>query len=103
MQYDMPALGSDFSDWAQLTGEYAKGLEALRRRQPGASARMMEIARLMKQYSDVVGQQGIPPIRTQSELARTAVVPSTNWLDKAVQMFPRLGIQANRSSATLSY
>ena len=47
MQHDVNALGTTFSDWADLAEEYAKGLEGLRRREPGASARMMEIAKLM--------------------------------------------------------
>ena len=74
-----PVLGSDFSDWAQLTEDYAKGLEALRRREPGASARMMEIAQLMSQYSTVVGQQGIPPIAVEPAPTRLQVQSSMNW------------------------
>ena len=47
MQHDVNALGTTFSDWADLAEDYAKGLEGLRRREPGASAQMMEIAKLM--------------------------------------------------------
>jgi hypothetical protein len=47
MQHDVNALGTSFSDWADLVEDYAKGLEGLRRREPGASAQMMEIAKLM--------------------------------------------------------
>lgn len=101
MHYDTPALGSDFSDWALLTEEYAKGMEALRRRVPGASARMMEIAQLMSQYSDRVSQQGIPPIRTQP--AHVPGKPSLNWFERAVHMLSSFELRTGRRGASLSY
>ena len=98
-----PALGSDFSDWAQLTEEYAQGLEALRRRVPGASARMMEIARLMSQYSAVVGQQGIPPIPVQQAPARLPMQPAMSWLERAVHMLSSFELRTGRHNTSLSY
>lgn len=99
----IPALGSDFSNWAELTEEYAKGLEALRRREPGASVRMMEIARLMGQYSTVVAQQGIPPIPVPHARARPPVRPSMNWLERAVHMLSSFELRTGRNGASLSY
>lgn len=98
-----PALGSDFSDWAQLTEEYAKGLEALRRREPGAFARMMGIAQLMNQYSAVVGQQGIPPIPVQHAAVRLPVQSSMNWFERAVNMLSSFELRTGRNGASLSY
>ena len=97
------ALGSDFSDWAQLTEEYAKGLEALRRREAGASARMVEIARLMSQYSAVVGQPGIPPIAVERAPARLPVQSSMNWFERAVHILSSFELRTGRSDASLSY
>ena len=104
MNYDAtPALGSDFSDWAQLTEDYTKGLEALRLRVPGASARMMEIAQLMSQYSAVVGQQGIPPIPARQAPARLPMQPAMNWLERAVHMLSSFELRTGRHNASLSY
>jgi len=55
MQHDVDALGTTFFDCADLAEEYANGLEGLRRREPGASARMVEIAKLMSQYRQLMG------------------------------------------------
>ena len=60
MQHDVIALGSTFSEWADLTEEYAKGMEGLRRREPGASTRMMEIAKLMSRYQQLMGSSDAP-------------------------------------------
>ena len=104
MNYDAaPALGSDFSDWAQLTEEYTKGLEALRRCQPGASARMMEIAHLMSQYSAVVGQQGISSIPVRHAFGRLPVQPAMNWFERAVHMLSSFELRTGRHNASLSY
>lgn len=88
MAYDAAFLGDDFSDWAQLTEEYAQGLEALRRCEPGASSRMREIARLMNKYAMVVGQQDIPPIRVREEPAHAANGPPHGWLARTMQLLP---------------
>lgn len=95
-------LGDDFSDWAQLTEEYAKGMDSLRRREPGASARMMEIARLMNQYSGLVAQQGIPPI-PQAQAAHVLRKPSRTWLERAVHLLSSLEFRTGRSNAALSF
>lgn len=63
-------LGNSFSEWSQLTEEYTKGMEALRRREPGASSRMMEIAGRLNAF-----QQPIAPPPTAS--ASVPLIPST--------------------------
>ena len=98
-----PALGNEFSDWAQLTEEYAQGLEALRRRVPGASARMMEIAHLMSQYSAVVGQQGISSIPVRHAFGRLPVQPAMSWLERAVHMLSSIELRTGRHNTSLSY
>jgi len=102
MQHEALALGTTFSDWSELTEQYAKGMEALRRREPGASARMMEIARLMTQYSGLVAQQGIPPIH-QPQVAHVARKPSMSWIERAVHLLSSLGFRTGRSDAALSF
>lgn len=67
MQPYAAVLGSDFSNWAQLTEQYSQGMDALRRREPGASAKMMEIARQLSQYALLTGQQPIPPMSVEPE------------------------------------
>ncbi|MGJ7491729.1 hypothetical protein [Variovorax sp. ZT4R33] len=49
MQDDTIPMGSAFSQWESLTKDYLEGLVALRRREPGASARMMRLAREMQE------------------------------------------------------
>jgi hypothetical protein len=49
MQLEAPALASIFSEWERATDAYLAGMEALRRREPGASARLMHLAREMNQ------------------------------------------------------
>lgn len=48
MQDDTIPMGSAFSQWESLTKDYLEGLVALRRREPGASSRMMRLARQMQ-------------------------------------------------------
>lgn len=100
MQHESMALGTAFSDWSELTEQYAKGMEALLRREPGASARMMEIARLMTQYSGLVAREGIPPIH-QPQAAHVARKPSRSWIERAVHLLSSLGFR-NGSNAALS-
>jgi hypothetical protein len=90
MQHDVIALGSTFSEWADLTEEYAKGMEGLRRREPGASARMMEIAKLMSQYQQLMGSSDAPsqPAAAQS---RSAAPRRTGWTQATLQML--LGVR----------
>ena len=95
-------LGNDFSDWAELTEEYAKGMDALRRREPGASARMMEIARLMNRYSGMVAQKGIPPI-PQPEGAHAVRKRSMNWFERALLVISGFELRTRRSDASLSF
>jgi hypothetical protein len=46
--YEPQVLSNTFSEWAELTVKYAQGMEALRRREPGASVRMMELSAQMQ-------------------------------------------------------
>ena len=62
MQHETLVLGSTFSEWSQLTEEYVQGMDSLRRREPGASARMMEIARRMTHYQQLVSGSGKEPV-----------------------------------------
>lgn len=49
MQYELSAMGTDYSQWERLTRDYQTGMEALRRREAGASENMMRIAREMQE------------------------------------------------------
>lgn len=102
MQHEVMTLGTAFSDWSELTEQYAKGMDSLRRREPGASARMMEIARLMSQYSGLVAQQGIPPI-AQVQAAHVLRKPSMNWFERAVHLLLSFEFRSGRSNASLSF
>ena len=102
MQHQVMALGTAFSDWSELTEQYAKGMDALRRREPGASAHMMEIARLINQYSGLVAQQCIPPI-SQPQAAHATRKPSMNWIERAVHLLSSLEFRTGRSDASLSF
>lgn len=48
MQIESSVLGSAFSEWSELTEQYALGLDAVRRREPGASIRLMELHERME-------------------------------------------------------
>ena len=85
MQHDVIALGCAFSDWADLTEEYAKGMEGLRRREPGASARMMEIARLMSQYQQLIGSSDAPS-KPAAAQPRSAAPQQSGWIRATAQM-----------------
>lgn len=54
MNYEPRVMGNAFSEWSQLTLEYAQGMEALRRREPGASIRMIELATEMQRFQKEV-------------------------------------------------
>jgi hypothetical protein len=104
MQHESPALGHTFSEWEQLTNEYADGMEALRRRVPGASARMMEIANLMSRYSELVGgPAGVPLIPIETGAGRGTRPRSASWFTRAVQGLPPFSGQPRRSSESLTY
>lgn len=85
MQHDVIALGSTFSDWADLTEEYAKGMEGLRRREPGASARMMEISKLMSQYQQLMGSS-TAPLEPAAAPPRSAAPQRSGWIEATAQM-----------------
>ena len=85
MQQDSFPLGSAFSDWTRLTEEYASGMDALWRREPGASSRMMEIADRMKQYGVHAGSDA-DVIRFQRAPERARMVPRLGWVARAAQM-----------------
>lgn len=55
MNGEASAFGHDFSKWARLTERYAEEVEALRRREPGASMRLMQIGHALKQHQDPFG------------------------------------------------
>lgn len=74
-------MGSAFSQWEALTKEYLEGLVALRRREPGASARMMRLAREMQECeARCGGPVYVPPPRVplaESQLAIPSVADQT--------------------------
>ena len=86
MQLQSLAMGNAFANWSDLTDEYMAGMQALRRREPGASARMMEIAKLMNEYQQVVGGDSavasLPQKLTQIH-ARPPAPRPTHWLKTA--------------------
>ena len=97
MQQNLMAMGTDFSDWAELTQQYASGMEALRRREPGASARMMEIARLMTQYQQLLCRSDVTPVaqltQAPAPVAVTANAASApRWFRWAAKIV--LGVRA---------
>jgi hypothetical protein len=95
-------LGSDFSNWARLTDQYSDGLEALRRREPGASARMMEIARQLRQYALLVGEAPLPPMSVEPETRRRSVGSTLGRLAMAIPTLPRIRVRRTLSTAALS-
>lgn len=48
MQVDPSVLGISFAEWLALTEEYSREMEALRRREPGASSKMQDLAKRMQ-------------------------------------------------------
>jgi len=48
MQVDPSVSGISFAEWLSLTEEYSREMEALRRREPGASSKMQELAKRMQ-------------------------------------------------------
>jgi hypothetical protein len=48
MRNETSALGQTFAEWERVTADYLKGMEALRRREPGASVHMARLAREMQ-------------------------------------------------------
>ena len=85
MHCEASVLGNVLSDWSELTEEYMAGMEALRRREPGASARMMEIAKLMSQYQQIVNGDGAIPT-TPQKLAEPTVRRTSGWLQTTATM-----------------
>lgn len=73
------ALGSAFSDWSELTNEYIAGMQALRRREPGASARMMQLAKLMSEYQQLLAGGATGTIELPA--AKPVAAPrASSWL-----------------------
>lgn len=95
-------LGSDFSNWARLTEQYLQGMEALRRREPGASARMMEIARQLGQYALLIGEAPLPPISVEPEPPQRAVASTWGRLALAIPTLPRIRVRRTLPTAALS-
>jgi hypothetical protein len=74
-------MGSAFSQWEALTKEYLEGLVALRRREPGASARMMRLAREMQECeARCGGPVYVPPPRVPLGESQLAVLPEPTRL-----------------------
>lgn len=48
MEVDPSVLGISFAEWLSLTEEYSREMEALRRREPGASSKMQDLAKRMQ-------------------------------------------------------
>lgn len=94
-------LGSDFSNWARLTEQYSEGMNALRRREPGASARMMEIAKQLSQYALLVGERPLPPISLASEPSEMSVASTLGPFAMAMQKLPRIRARRMLSMAVL--
>jgi|GEM_PF-5460501 len=68
MQHDTIPMGSAFSQWESLTKDYLEGLVALRRREPGASAKMMRLAREMQECeARCGGPVYTPPPRVEAQ------------------------------------
>ena len=84
-------LGNEFSNWSALTDEYMKGMHALRRREPGASARMMEIARLMSQYQQLMATDGVITVAPREMTQTPAPRKAHNWLKSAAATLFRAG------------
>ena len=73
MQHDTIPMGSAFSQWESLTKDYLEGLVALRRREPGASATMMRLAREMQECeARCGGPVYAPPPRVEAQPAAPA-------------------------------
>ncbi|WP_140844162.1 hypothetical protein [Variovorax guangxiensis] len=79
MHTETTALGSAFSDWSELTDEYIAGMQALRRREPGASARMMRMAKLMSEYQQLLGSAATGKIGLPA-VTPTAAPRASSWL-----------------------
>lgn len=85
MPFDTIPMGSAFSQWESLTKDYLEGLVALRRGEPGASARMMRLAREMQEcearcggpvYNPPPRHPGVAPTPPVKQLrARTDPAP----------------------------
>lgn len=72
-------MGSAFSRWEALTKEYLEGLVALRRREPGASARMMRLAREMQECeARCGGPVYVPPARVPLVASQLAVLSESS-------------------------
>ncbi|MDM0121640.1 hypothetical protein [Variovorax arabinosiphilus] len=85
-----------------MTEQYSEGMEALRRHEPGASARMMEIARQLRQYALLVGEAPLPPISAESQKTRQVSVASTlGRLAMAMPTLPRIRARRMLSMAVL--
>ena len=87
MHAETSALGSAFSDWSELTDQYIAGMQALRRREPGASARMMQIAKLMSEYQQLLGRGVGGTIALQTEPPAAAPGASSWFKSSAATLF----------------
>jgi hypothetical protein len=103
MDYEDSVLGGVFSEWTQLTEEYARSMDALRRREPGASSRMMEIYRRICQCQQRLGFAPVPQIVVQRPAPQQAATPrGAGWLTST--MDTPFGARKNgRPQPELSY
>ena len=76
MQIDPSVLGISFAEWLSLTEEYSREMEALRRREPGASTKLHELAKRMQSCeAQVLATPAVAngkrvPVRKQVQPAR---------------------------------
>ena len=83
MQHDTVPMGSAFSQWESLTKDYLEGLVALRRREPGASAKMMRLAREMQECeARCGGPVYAPPPRVEAQPVAPAKSTQRQQADK---------------------
>jgi hypothetical protein len=105
MNGEASAFGHDFSKWARLTERYAEEVEALRRREPGASMRLMQIGLALKQHQDPFGvgllgsQFAAPPPRRVATGAGKARRPLWRTWMRAASLRLRRRLRARNAAA----
>ena len=99
MQHDTIPMGSAFSQWESLTKDYLEGLVALRRREPGASAKMMRLAREMQECeARCGGPVYAPPPRVEAQ----PVAPAKSTQRQQADKDPAPGFWTSAFAAFLS-
>ncbi|MGJ7490241.1 hypothetical protein [Variovorax sp. ZT4R33] len=87
MHTDQLTMGAAFSEWAHLTHEYAAALDALRRLEPGASLRLVQIGRRMESCRRAVltGPEAVDveTVALPAQPRRLTEKPATSWFASA--------------------